>query len=87
MDHHLESWIAKHLRIPRISRVGYELQRRSLDARRKPKLEFIYQLTAEVQSQAAVHEGPGIEVLTDQPDQNDSLYQLPCSTPYRCIRW
>ena len=76
-DHHLESWIAKHLRVPEKAVLNYDLQRRSLDARKKPQLQFIYQLSATIDGNSQPYEGKGTTVETEAPDQNDSLYQLP----------
>ncbi len=75
-DHHLEKWIAKHLKVPEKAVLDYNLQRRSLDARQKPRLEFKYQLECSVDGNFTVKEKPGTTVITDQPDQNDNLYQL-----------
>lgn len=75
-DHHLETWIARHLHISDDQIIDYELQRRSLDARRKPELAFKYQLTCRLRAGSVPHESPGTTVLTDSPDENDSLYQL-----------
>ena len=76
-DHHLETWIAKHLHIPKDAVLDYELQRRSLDARKKPNLQFIYQLSAKIDGNHQPKESKGVHVETDAPDENDSLYQLP----------
>ena len=76
-DHHLEKWIARHLKVPESAIIDYDLQRRSLDARRKPSLEFKYQLSCQVDGNHQPKERDGVTVQTDAPDQNDSLYQLP----------
>ncbi len=76
IDHHLRPWIARHCRISEAAVLGYRIERRSLDARRKPDLRFVYHLDAEVQEDSPVHEGPGIRVATSPPDRDQGLYQL-----------
>ncbi|MBA3684887.1 MAG: FAD-dependent monooxygenase [Planctomycetes bacterium] len=75
-DHHLEPWIARHCRIPLEDVRGYEIERRSLDARKKPDLRFVYQLVARVREDSPVHEAPGTEVRTDPPRRDDGLHHL-----------
>ncbi len=75
-DHHLEAWIARHCRIPVADVKGYEIERRSLDARKKPDLRFVYQLVARVREDSPVLESKGTEVLTDPPKRDDGLHHL-----------
>ena len=76
-DHHLEQWIAKHLQVPKKAVLNYNLQRRSLDARKKPQLQFIYQLSAQIDGNHQPKESKGTTVETQAADENESLYQLP----------
>lgn len=76
LDHHLKPWIAKRLRIPESDVSGYTIERRSLDARKKPHLTYVYHLVAEVREDSPVHEGPGVVVRTQPPGHDDSLYHL-----------
>jgi hypothetical protein len=48
LDHHLHAHIAKACHVPVADILRYTIDRRSLDARRKPDLRFIYHLRAEV---------------------------------------
>jgi uncharacterized protein len=77
LDHHLKSWIARACRIPEQDVVRYVIDRRSLDARKKPDLRFVYNLRAEVREDSPVHEAPGISVRTAPPPQDHSLNHLP----------
>ena len=77
LDHHLKSWIARACRIPEQDVVRYVIDRRSLDARKKPDLRFVYNLRAEVREDSPVHEAPGISVRTTPPPQDHSLNHLP----------
>jgi uncharacterized FAD-dependent dehydrogenase len=76
IDHHLEPWIARACGVPATDVLGYELERRSLDARRKPDLRYVYQLTARVREGSPVREGAGIRVLTAPPAEDTSLHRL-----------
>jgi uncharacterized FAD-dependent dehydrogenase len=76
IDHGLKPWIARHCRIAESAVLGYRIERRSLDARRKPDLRFVYHLDVEVQEDSPVHEGPGIAVRTAAPDRDQGLYHL-----------
>ena len=81
LDHHLEPWIAKHCAIPVADVVGYEIERRSLDARRKPELLFVYHLTVQVREDSAVRERPGTVVLAAPPAHDDGLGELALRAP------
>jgi len=81
VDHHLHQAIADHLAIPREEVRGYAIDRRSLDARRKPDLRFVYRVNATVDDGAAVVERPGVAVHTVPPDEDDALYHLPPADP------
>ena len=75
-DHHMKPWIAKSLKVPESAIQSYELKRRSLDARKKPDLQFIYQLECMVDGNHQVLEGKNISVISEQADTNNNLYQL-----------
>ncbi len=76
LDHHLKPWIARHCRVQPDDVLRYEIKRRSLDARQKPRLHFLYQLTAEVRDGVAVSEWDGTSVVTDAPGEDESLHRL-----------
>lgn len=79
VDNRLHQAIADHVRVRRDQVTGYTIERRSLDARRKPDLVFRYRLQANLADGSAPQEGPGVQVLTDPPNQEDPLYHLPLS--------
>jgi uncharacterized FAD-dependent dehydrogenase len=81
LDHHLHRWIARHCRIPDGDVLRYTIDRRSLDARFKPDLRYVYHLRAEVRADSPVHEGPGVHVATTPPDQEQGLYHLQLRAP------
>jgi uncharacterized FAD-dependent dehydrogenase len=81
LDHHLHPWIARLCRIPASDVLRYDIDRRSLDARKKPDLRYVYHLRAEVRADSPVAEGPGVSVRTTPPDQDQSLYHLPLGDP------
>jgi uncharacterized protein len=81
LDHQLEPWIARHCRIPQADVVDYEIERRSLDARKKPDLKFLYHLVARVRADSPVTERPGIRVATAAPSRDDSLHHLALAQP------
>lgn len=76
IDHRLKPWIARTLGVAEDDVVGYRLDRRSLDARKKPDLRFVYNLHAQVRDGAPVAERQGVAVLTGPPPQDDPLWQL-----------
>ncbi len=81
LDHHLKPWIAKHCRVPLTDVLGYEIDRRSVDARKKPDLRFVYNLSARVREDSPVQEGPGVTVKTTPPNDDDSLLRLRTTGP------
>ena len=81
IDHRLKPWIARLCRIAPADVVDYRIERRSLDARRKPDLRFIYHLHAQVREDCPVHEGQGVVVHTAPPDQDQGLYHLRLADP------
>ncbi len=81
LDHHLHPWIARLCRVPESDVVRYVIDRRSLDARDKPDLRYVYHLRAEVRPDSPVQEGAGVSVRTAPPDQDQSLYHLPLRDP------
>lgn len=76
-DHHMKPWIAKHLHIPESAVQSYTLKRRSLDARQKPQLNFIYQLECMIDGKHQVSENTNTTVISEAADDNNNLYQLP----------
>lgn len=81
IDHRLDAWIARHCRIPVADVVDYEIQRRSIDARKKPDLRLVYNVLARIREDAPVREGPGVAVHTTPPSQDDSLHHLKTIAP------
>jgi uncharacterized FAD-dependent dehydrogenase len=81
IDHKLHSWIARHCRIPVTDIVDYQIQRRSIDARKKPDVRFVYHVLARVRENSPVREGPGVVVHTQPPAQDDSLHHLTTISP------
>lgn len=77
IDHHLQPWIARACRVAVADVLGYRIDRRSLDARFKPDLRFVYNLVATVRDGAPVAAAPGIAVLDAPPAQDDQLWHLP----------
>jgi hypothetical protein len=73
LDHHLHAHIAKACRIPITDIIRYTIDRRSLDARRKPDLRFIYTLHAEVRENSPVTTTEHIHAQTETPPQDNSL--------------
>ncbi len=76
LDHHLHPWIARHCGIHEDDVLDYKIIHRSLDARRKPDLRFVYRLNVTVQENSPVREDATISLHTLAPDQNHRLYQL-----------
>ena len=81
IDHHLEDWIARRCRIPREDVRGYRIERRSLDARKKPALTYVYHLVAEVREDSPVHEGHGVALRLGAPAHDDGLAHLALRHP------
>jgi uncharacterized FAD-dependent dehydrogenase len=79
IDHHLGPYLARHLGIRESDVLDYELDRRSIDARKRRDLRLIYRLKAQVRDGSPVREGKGIRVLTDEPSGNDDLHHLELS--------
>jgi uncharacterized FAD-dependent dehydrogenase len=77
IDHHLHPYIARACAIAEADVLGYSIERRSLDARQKPDLRFVYHVRAQVRDGAAVAAAPGISVLDAPPAQDDQLWHLP----------
>lgn len=76
LDHHLQPYIARACQVPATAVRGYTIERRSLDARQKPDLRFIYHLTARVAPEPPVHERPGVRLQLAPPAHDDSLAHL-----------
>lgn len=77
VDHHLHEHIARACGVARTDVLGYRIERRSLDARHKPDLRFVYNLVATLRDGAAVAARPGLTVLDAPPPQDDQLWHLP----------
>jgi hypothetical protein len=81
IDHHLTPWIARACQVGENDVLGYQIERRSLDARRKPDLRFVYHLSVQVREDCPVREGHGIHVHTAPADLDHSLSHLALSAP------
>lgn len=77
IDHHLHPWIAARCGIAAADVRSYAIDRRSLDARRKPDLRFLYHLRAQVREGAPVREDARVRVLVAPPPEDDALWHLP----------
>jgi uncharacterized FAD-dependent dehydrogenase len=77
LDHRLHPWIARHCGIAEADILDYTILHRSLDARRKPDLRYIYRLSVILREGIPVRDDATITFLTPQPDHNHPLYQLP----------
>lgn len=75
-DYRLHPWIAKHCGIPENDVLDYTIRHRSLDARRKPELRFVYKLDVMVREESSIREDATITFHPPAPDQNHDLYQL-----------
>jgi uncharacterized FAD-dependent dehydrogenase len=80
IDHHLQPWIARHCRIPEADIQGYAIEHRSLDARKKPALSFIYRLNVQVHEDSPVHEASGTTVVAPPPPTASGLADLTLGT-------
>jgi uncharacterized FAD-dependent dehydrogenase len=81
LDHHLRPWIAAQCGIAETAVIDYRIERRSLDARQKPDLRYVYHLIARVSDGAPVVEGEGVTVRTAPPPEDQSLHHLPLRQP------
>jgi uncharacterized FAD-dependent dehydrogenase len=81
LDHHLQPWIARRCGVQPQDVAGYEIDRRSVDARKKPDLRFVYNLVARLRAGAVVRESTGVAVATDPPPRDDSLNHLKLADP------
>jgi uncharacterized protein len=81
IDHHLQPYIAKACRVAAEDILSYRIERRSLDARHKPDLRFVYHLVATLRDGAPVAAIPGIAVLDGPPPQDDQLWHLRLRDP------
>lgn len=80
-EQRLHPWIAKRCGIDEQDVLSYEIRHRSLDARRKPDIKYIYQLDVKVRANSPVHEDANTVVSTPEPDHEHPLYHLPISLP------
>ncbi|GAK57101.1 FAD dependent oxidoreductase [Candidatus Vecturithrix granuli] len=80
-ERRLHLWIAKQCRINEQDVLSYEIRHRSLDARRKPDIKYIYQLDVKVRADSPVHEDANTVVSTPEPDHEHPLYHLPIRLP------
>ncbi|GDY12213.1 hypothetical protein LBMAG53_10910 [Planctomycetota bacterium] len=76
LDHHLQPFIARHLGVPESDLRGYAIERRSLDARQKPDLRFIYHLHVRTRPDSPVREDVHTTVLTTPPSTDQGLHHL-----------
>lgn len=75
IDHHLQPWIARALGVAPTAILGYDIERRSLDARQKPALRFLYRLT--VRLAAGTPLPPGCAPAPEEPPASHALWHLP----------
>lgn len=80
-ERRLHPWIAKCCEIDEHDVLSYEIRHRSLDARRKPDIKYIYHLNVNVRANSPVREDAHIVVSTPEPDQEHPLYHLPLRVP------
>lgn len=80
-EHHLHPWIARHCGISENDVLNYKILHRSLDARKKPDIRFVYRLDVTVRENSPVRENVHTVLFTPQPDQNHPLYQLTTRSP------
>jgi len=81
LDHHLQPWIAEVCGIDEPDVVEYHILHRSLDARKKPDIRFVYRLDVQVRENAPVQESQHVRLHTPEPDQQHFLYHLPLRSP------
>ncbi len=80
-EYHLQSWIARHCGINEDDVLSYKILHRSLDARRKSDIRFVYKLNVAVRANSSVREDARIVLHTPEPDQKHRLYQLALRAP------
>ncbi len=80
-DHHLHSWIAGHCDINESDVINYKILHRSLDARRKRDIRFVYRLDVTLREDSPLRENESTRLYTPEPDQNHRLYQLSARSP------
>lgn len=76
LDHRLHAWIARQCGVSERDVLDYTITHRSLDARRKANVRYIYRLDARLRADCAVREADTVIVFTPQPNQEHPLYQL-----------
>ncbi|MFW5845519.1 MAG: FAD-dependent protein [Planctomycetota bacterium] len=77
-DRRLHGYIARRIGVSRNDILGYEIQRRSLDARRKPELEFVYRCAVQLRAGARPSAGAAAWQLDGPPpDSSHRLWHLP----------
>lgn len=76
LDHRLNPWIATHCGIDENDILDYTITHRSLDARRKPDLRYVYRLDVTLREGCVVRDDSTVVLHTPEPDQNHPLYQL-----------
>ena len=80
-DRHLHPFIASALGVAEDAVLTYAIRHRSVDARRKPDVRFIYTLDVTVPAAAPIREQANLRVHTPPPDQEHPLYHLPLRRP------
>lgn len=75
-DLQLRPWIAKRCGIAEDEILDYQILHRSLDARKKPNLRFVYSLRVSVREELPITEDRQIRVQSPESYQEHPLYQL-----------
>ena len=71
LDHRLHPWIAKFCGIAETDILDYRILHRSLDARRKPDIRYIYRLAVVVREGVPIRDDVTISFHPPEPDQNN----------------
>ncbi|PIE33406.1 hypothetical protein CSA56_12055 [candidate division KSB3 bacterium] len=79
-DSHLHPWIADACGVDEQDVLEYTILHRSLDARKKPDIRFVYRLAVQIREDAIVQDSQHVKVQTPEPEQEHFLYQLPLCT-------
>lgn len=80
-EQRLHPWIATRCGIDEQDVLSYEIRHRSLDARRKPDIKYIYHLDVKVRADSPVREDAHTVISTPESDQEHPLYHLPLRLP------
>ncbi|MCS6970181.1 MAG: NAD(P)/FAD-dependent oxidoreductase [Planctomycetota bacterium] len=74
-DRCLQPWIARACGVQAGDVLEYRIERRSLDARQRPRLRFLYRVVARIRDGVAL--APAVEELAAPPASDDALWHLP----------